>query len=147
MSTPIGRVGLKRLAHDDMKAVTFAASASATKVIGLDASRSHDILVSVAGDTDLTLLVTRDDPQAVANGTAVYGPAKAYAKITASGYGGALARGVTAVKVTCAKNGAGTDDAGTVTALGGRAQIRFAAKDGDSANVDTGTYGDYTALT
>jgi len=149
MSTPIGRTGLARIGNDQVNAVTFTANTSVTKVTGLDPTKTHDIFFSVAGPSDVTLAFTSDDPQAVAGDYAVYGADKVYTTVSAAGYGGAVAPGVTAVKVTHAKNGAGTDVALTVATLGGRFQARFVEKVAVGqavADADQGTYGDYTAL-
>lgn len=150
MSTPIGFSGLAYSAKPSGPALTFAADASAVKVTGLDPAKSYDIFFSVAGPSDVTIHTTSDSPAAIAAGIAVWGAAKAYTTVAADGYGGMIAAGATAVKVTHAKNGAGTDSAPVVAALGGRFQARFVAKLAsatvDAAAADQGTYGDYTAL-
>lgn len=126
MSKPIGMTGLRRLTNDaKVKEATFPLDTSVSKVVALDPTKSYAILCSGAGPADLTIEMTADSHDAIANGTARYAPATVYSNIAAAGGFLGNAVGATGVRVTHVKDGVGVDDANTVALLGGRYQVRF----------------------
>jgi hypothetical protein len=144
MSKPIGRNGLARISDDNFGVLTFAANTLATKVQGLDRTKSYAVFMIGAGPSDVTLAATKDSQDAVSDGIAKFAALKTYADLPAAGGFAGVVSGVTAVRVTHVKEGAGTDDAPTVVKLGGRFQVRFV----ETVDLDGTTgLGDYTALT
>jgi hypothetical protein len=143
MSKPTGEALIVTGANGVRKA-TATVNTAVASVIKLDPAMAHNVFAAVAGPTDFTAVsATTDSPEAVANGTAVYCTAKAKTNVTAGGLLANLPKGVTALKVTMTKNGAGTDDVPTVAALGGRSQVRCVPV--DASDVKTGIT-DYTAI-
>lgn len=144
MSKPIGRKGLARISDDNFGVLVFAAATAATKVQALDRSKSYAVIFVGAGPSDVTLAASKDSQDAISEGTAKYAATKTYAALPAAGGFAGVVSGVTAVKITHIKSGAGVDDAPTVVKLGGRFQARFI----ETADLDNTTgLGDYTALT
>lgn len=143
MSKPIGMTGVARMVSDKGLALTFKANGSVTKTQALDPKKTYAVFASGAGPANLSIAASNDDLNSVGNGTAKFAAAKVYTALAAAGgYIGTVGPGASALKVTHAKNGAGTDDAPTVALLGGRYQVRI-VEDGDAS---TGL-GDYTAVT
>lgn len=146
MSTPIGTAGLVRIAgttDDKNRRVGFKANALATKYLGLNPEKWYGLFAVGAGPSDITVAVTSDSPQSIANGTAKYGALKTYTNMAAAGGFLGAVNGATGVKVTHVKNGAGVDDVNVVAALSGRFELRAVENVPDN---DTGL-GIYTALT
>ena len=160
MTQPIPRAGLAvqpgmigAAGQPWPRTLMFPATASTTKVHALDPTKSYEVFLDCAGNSDVSMNVSSDDLTAVSSGRALYGAAKTYTATGAGafkGYMGAIAEGSTAVQITIAQHAAATDDAPTVAALGARAVVRIVEKLAgtaqDAANVDNGTYGDYTAM-
>lgn len=147
-SQPIGMNGLASVvnaAAGESRTAVFTADSSATRTISnIDPTTANKVFVSVAGPSALTLQATMDSAAAVKAGNAVWAAVKTYANVTADGYMGTLDKGVSALRVTHVKVGAGIDTAGKVTSLGGRAQVRVVP----TSDMDATTgLGDYTAMT
>lgn len=137
MSQAIGRTGLaKQSVRDpDVRVLTFTSNAQVTKTVGLDPKKSYRMYSSNAGPCTVTIALTADTPAAFKAGLAAYGPDRAPTAAAlgdnTNAYVGHIAKGASGAKVTHTKSGSGTDNAGKVTALGGRFQIRFVPYDAD----------------
>lgn len=129
-----------------VRKVTFALATSATKTISLDPSKRYAVFAEGAGPSDVTLAVSGDDPAAIAAGKGKFSANKGYTALAAAGGYLGTVNGGTTLKVTHIKNGAGTDDAPTVAALGGRFQLR-AVEIGFAIAEDDADLGGYTAVT
>lgn len=143
MSKPAGEANITTGNDGVRRAVAVAATAT-TAVIRLDPTTGYLVFLALAGPTDVTIQATMDSPNSVSDGTANYTTPKGKTNNTAGGLLAILPKGVTGLKVTQTKNGAGTDDAPTVAKLGGRSVIRCVPS--ASADGKTGVT-DYTAIT
>lgn len=142
MSKPAGEA-LITTGNDGVRRAVAVAATATTSVIRLDPSTGYLVFLAVAGPTDVTIQATMDTPNSVSDGTANYTTAKGKTNNTAGGLLAILPKGVTGLKVTQTKNGAGTDDAPTVAKLGGRSVVRCVPT--QSADGKTGVT-DYTAI-
>ena len=123
---------------------TALVNTAQTDALLLDTTQQYAVFLAVSGPTDVTLQATLDSHEAILNGTAIYTAAKGKTNNTAGGLLAMLDKGVTGLKVVQTKYGAGTDDATTVAALGGRSCVRCVPV----VNADGGTgLTDYTPIT
>lgn len=140
MSKPTGEA---LIVNSDHKRLVFLAgeTASTVKTLQLD-GRAADVFLHVAGNTNIKVEATTDSHEAVVKGNAVFAAAKTFTATAVDGYLGSLKAGVTAIRITQSKQGTGTDDAGKLALIGGRASVVVAPV---GTGGDTGI-GAYTAL-
>lgn len=143
MSNPNGEA-LVVTGNDGVRKAVAVVSTAVTSTIRLDPTTAYLVFLDVAGPTDVTIQTTMDSPSAVSNGRAIYTTAKGKTNNTAGGLLAILKKGVTGLKVVQTKNGAGTDDAPSVAAIGGRSVVRCVPT--TSSDATTGVT-DYTAIT
>lgn len=145
MSNPNGEA-LVTTGSDGVRKATAVAATATTSTIRLDPTSGYMVFLDVTGPTDVSLQATMDSPHSVAQGRANFTTAKGKTNNTAGGLLCVLPKGVTGLKVTQTKNGAGTDDATGVAALGGRSVVRCVPLQGGAGDGKTGVT-DYTAIT
>jgi hypothetical protein len=103
--------------------VVFEDAAGAqVKNLYLDPQSAHAIELSTACQCDFSIRATKSSPDAIGKGFAIWGAASAYANRDGSLFVGDLDAGVTALEVTCTKDG--TADATEAALLGGIAEVR-----------------------
>lgn len=118
----------------------FQETTSETKTLPLDPTSAHDVYISTAGQTDFSIRASRDTPDAVSKGVAVFGAAALFGARDGNLFLGGFAAGVSAIEVTCLKTAASpADSAGEIATIGGRVQVR-------AQKVDAVTSGEATAV-